>query len=328
MTGFSADAPDGRGFPKVSVVIPNHNGAAWLPQCLESLARQEYRDFEVILVDDASTDESVNLVRGRFPDVRRILLPNNTGFAAAVNQGIAGARGTYVVLLNNDTVAEPGWLTALVRLADTRPREVGAIASKMLRMEDPHRIDDAGDALSWTGAAEKLGHQQPAGDFLEEREVFSVCAGAALYRRSFLKEMGGFDERFFAYLEDVDLGLRGRLAGYRYLFEPGARVLHQGQGSGMSRSQYVRLMTRNRLLLFLKNVPLSLLVKRLPQILRGQIHFLIAYRQPWQSLVGYASLVGCIPHILRERDRMKSSRRIPTSQLDAMLVHGNGTPPS
>jgi len=314
--------------PKVSVVIPNHNGADWLPPCLDSLARQEYRDFEVILVDDGSTDESVALVRDQYPDVRPVVLENNTGFASAVNQGIATARGTYVVLLNNDTVAEPGWLQALVRLVDESSSEVGAIASKMLCMEDPARVDDAGDALSWTGDAQKLGHQQPAGDFVQRREVFSVCAGAALYRRSFLEEIGGFDERFFAYLEDVDLGLRGRLLGYRYLFEPHARILHQGQGSGLSRSRYVRLITRNRLMLFLKSVPLSLLIKRLPRILHGQIHFLIAYRKPWQSLVGYASLFPCLPHILRARHRMKSSRRIPASQLDAMLANGTRTPPS
>jgi GT2 family glycosyltransferase len=176
------------------------------------------------------------------------------------------------------------------------------------------------------GDARKLGHEQPAADFVERREVFSVCAGAALYRLSFLKELGGFDERFFAYLEDVDLGLRGRLLGYRYLFEPAARVLHHGQGSGLSRSLYVRLMTRNRLMLFLKSVPFSLLVKRLPEILRGQIHFMIAYRKPWQSLVGYASLIGCVPHILRERGRMNAARRIPSSRLDAMLTNGTGPP--
>ena len=312
--------------PRVSVVIPNYNGAAWLPRCLEALAQQEYRDFEVILVDDGSTDESVALVGDRYPEARLVVLDNNTGFASAVNRGIAIARGSYVVLLNNDTVAEPGWLTALVRLADTSPTDVGAIASKMLRMEDPDRVDDAGDALSWTGDAEKLGHQQPAGDFVERREVFSVCAGAALYRQFFLEAAGGFDERFFAYLEDVDLGLRGRLLGYRYLFEPAARVLHHGQGSGLSRRLYVRLITRNRLMLFLKSVPLSLLVKHLPQILRGQIHFLIAYRKPWQSLRGYASLIACIPHILRERGKMSSSRRIPSSRLDAMLTHGTGAP--
>ena len=314
--------------PRVSVVIPNYNGAAWLPNCLDGLAGQEYRDFEVILVDDGSIDHSVALVRDRYPDVRLIALDENTGFATAVNRGIAAARGEYVALLNNDTVPKRGWLAALVRLVDESPPEVGAIASKMLRLDDPDRVDDAGDALSWTGDARKEGHGQPAADFTKEREVFSVCAGAALYRQTFLKALGGFDERFFAYLEDVDLGLRGRLLGYRYLFEPDAWVLHRGQGSGLSRSRYVRLITRNRLMLFLKNVPLSLLVRRLPRILRGQLHFFIAYRKPWQSLVGYASLVECIPHILRERRRMKASRCIPPTQLDAMLTNGMNAPPS
>ena len=322
MTGSSPSAS-----PHVSVIVPNYNGAAWLPRCLGGLAQQDYRDFEVVLVDDGSTDTSVTVARECYPDVRLVSRQHNGGFARAVNAGVALARGRYVVLLNNDAIPEPGWLTALVRLADASPDEIGAIASKMLRLEDPERIDDAGDTLSWTGAANKLGHRQAASEFVERRDVFSVCAGAALYRRSFLEELGGFDERFFAYLEDVDLGLRGHICGYRYLFEPAARVLHQGQGSGLSRDHYVRLMTRNRLLLFLKSIPLSLLVKRLPEIVRGQIHFLLAYRKPWQSLAGYASLVPCIPHILRERGRIHALRRLPAVELDRLLINGTGPPP-
>jgi len=313
--------------PNVLVVIPNHNGAVWLPGCLEGLASQTYRDFEVILVDNGSTDDSVVLVRNRYPDVQVIALEHNTGFATAVNRGIGIARGQYVALLNNDAVAKPDWLAALVELADASPTEVGAIASKMLRMDDPDRVDDAGDALSWTGAAQKLGHQQPAKNFVERTEVFSVCAGAALYRQSFLKALGGFDERFFAYLEDVDLGLRGRLLGYRYLFDPTAQVLHKGQGSALSRGHYVRLITRNRLMLFLKSVPLALLVKHLPHLLYGQLYFFIAYRKPWQSLLGYTSLVSCLPHILRERRRMKGLRRIPASELDPLLTSEMSEPP-
>ena len=313
--------------PNVSVVIPNVNGAAWLPNCLDGLASQGYRDFEILLIDNGSTDDSVALVRARYPDVRVIELEHNTGFATAVNKGIAAARGEYVALLNNDTVAKPGWLGALVELADGSSAEVGAIASKMLRMDDPDRVDDAGDALSWIGAAQKLGHQQPASDFNEAREVFSPCAGAALYRSSFLQALGGFDERFFAYLEDVDLGLRGRLLGYRYLFEPQAEVLHKGQGSALSRGEYVRLITRNRLILFTKNVPLGLLVKHLPQLLYGQFYFFIAYGKPWQSLLGYASFVSVLPHVMRARRRMNTDRRVSASAVDRMLTTEMSEPP-
>src|SRR5262249_39310360 len=157
----------------------------------------------------------------------------------AVNLGIRAARGEYVALLNTDTVARPDWLAALVRALDESPPETGAVASKMLSLDDASRIDDAGDALARTGAAENRGHGEPAHRFTRRDEVFSVCAGAALYRRSFLDAVRAFDARFFAYLEDVDLGLRGRLLGFRYVFEPAAEVLHKGHGSELPRADYV-----------------------------------------------------------------------------------------
>jgi GT2 family glycosyltransferase len=308
-------------------VIPNYNGITWLSPCLDALAGQEFRDFEVVLVDNGSTDGSVALLRERFSRVRVIVLERNTGFAAAVNVGIRAARGEYVALLNNDTVAKPRWLGALVQTMNSSPEDVVAVASIMLLMDDPAQVDDAGDVLSWTGAAQKVGHGQSASDFVERREIFSPCAGATLYRRSFLEQLRGFDDRFFAYLEDVDLGLRGRLLGYRYLFEPAAVVLHKGHGSTIPRADYVRLMTRNRIMLFAKNVPLTLLLKHLPQLLYGQLYFLIAYRKPLHSVAGYASLFPCIPHILRERRRILQSRRLSATDLERLLSTEMSEPP-
>jgi GT2 family glycosyltransferase len=315
------------GGPRVSVVIPNYDGVAWLARCLDGLLAQDLRDFEIILVDNGSRDESVALVRERYPAVRRIVLDRNLGFAAAVNRGIAVSRGAYVALLNNDTVVEPGWLSALVLALERSPEEIGAVQSKMLSMENPDRIDDAGDRLSWTGAAQKEGHGLPASEFTEPREIFSPCAGAALYRRSFLEKTRRFDEKFFAYLEDVDLGLRGRLLGYRYLFEPAARVLHRGYGSGIRRSVYVRLATRNRLLIFAKNVPLLLLVKHLPSLLYGQVYFFIVYRRPLQTLAGFLSFLSFLPHVLRERRRTLRSMRVSAAKLETMLTTEMGEPP-
>ena len=312
---------------RVSVVIPNLNGVQWLPGCLDALAAQTFRDQEVLLVDNGSTDGSVALLRARYPQVRLLPLERNTGFAPAVNLGIGAAAGEYVALLNTDTVARPGWLAALVRALDESPPETGAVASKMLSLEDSSRIDDAGDALSWTGAAEKRGHGEPAHRFTQRDEVFSVCAGAALYRRSFLEAVGGFDARFFAYLEDVDLGLRGRLLGYRDVFEPAAEVLHQGHGSGLPRADYVRLITRNRVMLFAKSVPWSLLLKHLPRLLYGQLYFAIAHRRPLASLAGYLSLLPCLAHIGRERRRLRASRRLGVAELDRLLTTRMREPP-
>jgi len=323
MSAFSEPPAD----PRVTVVIPNHNGVGWLPGCLDALAEQRFRDFDVILVDNGSTDASVAWTRASHPQVRCLECERNSGFAMAANRGVEAARGTYVALLNNDTKARPEWLGSLVRALDESPSEVAAIASKMLSMENPEVLDDVGNALSWFGAAEKQGHGKPAGEFTEVEEVFSPSAGATLYRRDFLRELEGFDERFFSYLEDVDLGLRGRLLGYRYLLEPAAEVLHQGHGTGISRSSYVRLMTRNRVLLFAKSIPFPELVRNLPRLLYGQIYFLVAYHKPLQSLLGYLALTGCLGHILQRRRVMAKARRIGRHEIERLISREPLDPP-
>jgi GT2 family glycosyltransferase len=290
-----------------------------LEKCLTGLVQQEYQDFEAILVDNGSTDNSISLAKKGYPDLKVIDLDRNWGFAAAVNRGIQAAQGDYIALLNNDAVAGPRWLQALVQTLDENPPDVAAVASKMLMQDDPHRIDDAGDSLCWTGAAEKVGHRQPASQFTERREIFSACAGATLYRKSFLEMLGYFDEAFFAYLEDVDLGLRGRLCGYRYLIEPTAEVLHKGHGTQIPKSNYVRLMTRNRLMLFLKNMPAGLLIKHLHHLLYGQLYFFIVYRKPLDSAIGYATFAKRLPHVLRERRRIAQHRVLPSQVLDTLI---------
>jgi hypothetical protein len=313
--------------PRVAVVIPNSNGAAWLPGCLDALGAQTFGDHEVILVDNGSDDGSAALVRDRYPQVRVLGLPDRAGFAAAVNTGIGAARGEYVAMLNNDTVARPGWLAALVKTLDESAPEIGAVASKMLSLDDPHLIDDAGDTLSWSSGAAKIGFGEQASGYTDPYEVFSVCAGAALYRRSFLDDVGGFDERFFAYLEDVDIGLRGRLLGYRYVFEPRAEVLHKGQGTALRRSDYVRLITRNRLLLFAKSMPAALLIKHLPRLIYGQLYFALLYRHPIASIAGYLSFLGSLGHVKRERARLRATRRIDAATLDRALTTKLHEPP-
>jgi GT2 family glycosyltransferase len=197
----------------------------------------------------------------------------------------------------------------------------------MLRMDDPDTVDDAGDVLFWTGAAEKVGHGRPASEYDRPREVFAPSGGASLYRRTFLEKMGGFDERFFAYLEDVDIALRGRLRGYRFLYEPAAEVLHKGRGSGIAPSFYVRLITRNRVMLFAKSVPLPQLLRNLGSLLYGQLYFLVVYRRPLSSLWGYASLVPHLRHILRERRKMRPLVRMGAVELQELLSGRMSEPP-
>jgi GT2 family glycosyltransferase len=310
--------------PKVTVVIPNWNTQRWLTGCLGGLRDQRYRDFQVILVDNGSTDNSLAFVRQHYPEVQILAFGENRGFASAVNAGIQQSDSKYVALLNVDTVPQPNWLGSLVKTMEGSPPEVGCLGSKMLAMDNPGLIDDAGNTLSWYGAARKRGMGQPVEAYPEIEEIFSASAGAALYRHTFLEEVGGFDENFDSYLEDIDLGLRGRLLGYRYLYVPSAEVLHKVHGAGLARSRYVYLVTRNRLALLLKNIPLALLLKHSGTLVYGQFYFFLVYKRPLHSLAGIVSFLLALPRISRQRRAIQRDKRISNQALEAVLCNELG----
>lgn len=312
--------------PKVAIIIPNWNTRRWLPGCLDSLRAQTFRDFRIILVDNGSTDDSVVFVQQNYPEVEIICFAQNRGFTAAVNAGIKQTDSEYVVLLNVDTLAQPEWLAHLVNQIEASPGEVAGLSSKMLSIAEPTLIDDAGDTFSWYGSPRKRGSGQPAENYTEVVEVFSPCAGAALYRRTFLDEVGEFDEGFGSYLEDIDLGLRGRLLGYRYLYAPEAQILHKSHGAGIKRARYVFLMTRNRLYVLAKNIPFTLLLKRSPQLLFGQFYFFLVYKRPFHSLAGTFSFLTHLPRILQQRHTIQKRKRIPDQALEGMLSNELGEP--
>jgi len=305
--------------PRVAVIIPNWNTRRWLPGCLDGLRAQTFQDFVVLLVDNGSNDDSVEFVQAQYPEVQIVTLLENRGFAAAVNVGIAATQSQYVALLNVDTEPTQAWLDALVAALDAAPADVGGIASKMLQLTDPMRLDNAGDTFSWYGSACKQGMGEPAHIYNIPREVFSICAGAALYRRDFLQAVGGFDERFESYLEDIDLGVRGRLLGYRYSYEPSAEILHQSHGAGIPHARYVTLMMRNRLAVLTKNFPLGLLFKHLGTLLYGQFYYFLAYKRPWHAVQGWGSFVLMLPYLLRRRREILKRKQISDAELEAML---------
>jgi GT2 family glycosyltransferase len=313
--------------PKVTVIIPNWNGMRWLDACLGALARQDTTGFVIIVVDNGSTDGSLAFIAQHYPQVEVIALSRNTGFAHAVNVGSERATTPYVLLLNTDTVVYPDFISRLIARMEAAEPDIAAIHPQMLRLDDPGRIDDAGDALSWYGAATKRGHDEPVSEHAEEQEIFSPSGGASLYRRDALCHLGGFDENFFAYLEDVDLGLRGRLRGHRYLYLPAAKVLHKSHGASLHLSRYVELITRNRLLLFAKNVPTSLLLKHFPQLLYGQIYFLLAYARPLASLRGYWAFLRCLPATLRQRRAVLAGKRVAPDPWERWISNEPPQPP-
>jgi GT2 family glycosyltransferase len=279
------------------------------------------------VVDNGSTDDSVDFLRRNYPEIELLTFPRNLGFAPAVNAGIAQAHSDYIVLLNVDTIPQPRWLETLVSTIEQSPPDVGSLASKMLRLEDPTLIDDAGDILSWYGSALKRGLGQPAKDYNREEEIFSACAGAALYRRTLFENAGNFDEAFGSYLEDIDLGLRAAILGYRCLFVPSAEIYHQGHGAGIAKKNYVYLMTRNRLALIAKSIPWKLLFKHSGTLLYGQFYYLLAYKKPLYSLKGFLSFIISLPHILKQRQRIQQRRRVSDQEIDAMLTHELGEIP-
>jgi len=307
--------------PKVTVIIPNWNTESWLTGCLEGLRMQSYREFRVILVDNGSTDNSLTLVRENYPEVEILAFAENRGFAPAVNAGIRQASSEYIALLNVDTIPQPDWLGSRVEVIEQSPPEVGAVTSKILSLDNPDIIDDAGNTLSWYGSANKRGLGESAINYPELEEVFSISGAASLYRRSFLENSGFFDEYFISYLEDIDLGLRGRLLGYRYLYVPTAKVLHQWRGAGIPRPKYIFLSTRNRLALLGKNIPWSLILRHFHTLLFGQFYFLLVYKKPFYSLAGVGSFLLALPRILRQRREIQKRKRISNQTLDSMLCH-------
>jgi hypothetical protein len=244
----------------VSVVVVNWNRKELLRACLASLARQTGVESETIVVDNGSTDGSADMAAGEFGSCV-IRNSENRGFCEANNQGIAAARGEFIALLNNDAEAEPGWLAALLRVCGSRP-EVGMAASKVLVWEDPKRIDKAGHVIFPDGQNRGRGTGDvDRGQYDREEEVLWPDGCAAMYRKSMLDRIGGFDEDFFAYGDDAELGLRARIAGWRCIYTPDAVVRHhRGSTMGKGSGRRLELIERNRVLLALKLFPWSLLV--------------------------------------------------------------------
>jgi GT2 family glycosyltransferase len=296
--------------PAPAVVIPNWNGRHWLPACLASLAAQELVPSEVIIVDNGSTDGSLEYLRDAHPAVRVIALEANTGFAHAANRGLRAASGDAVALINTDVELDPDWLRRMAAALEGHPGSA-AVACKMLSLADPDRVYDAGDVLRRDGACEQRGRfARDDGRFDAPGEVFGACAGAALYRRDVVLSVGGFDERYFAYLEDVDLALRLRLAGWDCRYEP-VVARHAGEGSSHQLSgAHHYLIARNTLILVARAYPLAWA----GPVLYRQLSWLVAAaraRRLGPHLRGLAAGLRAAAGMRRERRTLRLSAAVP-----------------
>lgn len=240
----------------ISVVIPNYNGGKYIEGCLESLKRQTLEPDEIIIVDNASSDRSLDIIQGKYNNyVKLIKMQSNKGFSIAVNEGIKKSIHKYVVLLNNDTEVEEDWLKELHNEIK-KDEDIFSVCSKMLRFDNRDIVDDVGDGYTVLGWATKRGDGKPEKKYTESCEVFSSCAGAAIYRRDIFEKIGYFDENFFAYLEDIDISYRAKIYGFKNYFAAGARVYHIGSATSGSRHNAfkVKLSARNNIFLIHKNM--------------------------------------------------------------------------
>ncbi len=316
--------------PFISVIVPNWNGSRYLAGCLDSLRSQSYRQFEVLVVDNGSSDGSDRMVPELYPEFRLVALSSNRGFAAAVNEGIRHSKGDLVVLLNNDAEAEAGWLERLAEASVVHP-EVSFFTSKILLYDRRDVIHSAGDFYSKDGVPGNRGvWQQDRGQFDREEYVLAACGAASGWRRSLFEDVGLFDESLFMYCEDVDLSLRAQLRGHHCLYLPGARVYHRlsATGGGETASYYCG---RNFITVAVKNLPSEMVRRYWAELIRTQAHFAVHSIRHLRERAARARLRGQlaglleIPRRLGQRRALQAGRKAPEGYLTPLLREPEST---
>ncbi len=310
----------------VTAVVLNYDGRRFLETILPSLERQTAAGMDVLVVDNGSRDDSVAWLAREWPSVQVVELPENIGITAALNRGVEAARTDIVVLLNNDMELHPDCVGELVAALEGHPA-AGSVCAKLLDFERRELLDGAGDELRWTGIGNRRGHGElDRGQYDEPGPIFGACAGAAAYRRSALERVGPFDERFFAYFEDVDWGFRAQLAGIGCRYVPSAVAYHMGSATVGTASDFSRYhVWRNAIWLVVKNYPLSSLVRHAPQLVLYQTLVLasaLKERKGRVLLRAWRDALGGLPDVLRERRRVQRSRRIGARGLEAVVRAG------
>jgi GT2 family glycosyltransferase len=309
--------------PLVTVIIVYWNGASVIDRCLNSLFAQTFQDFEVLVVDNGSTENTLTDVNLRWPRVKLIRLDKNQGFAAANNIAARSARGQWLALLNSDAFPEPGWLEALLDASHKHP-DLFFFTSCQIQANNPDKLDGTGDLYHIGGIAWRRQSNEPVEQAIQViDEVFSACGAAAFYPRDVFLQAGGFDEDFFSYLEDVDLSFRLRLLGYRCLYVPQAKVLHVGSASLGKESEFaIYYSQRNMLWIFLKNMPSPYFWKYLPLHLVMNMGFSLYYSLcccPCASLRAAKDTMLGIPSALRKRKEIQSIINVDIQELKRVI---------
>jgi GT2 family glycosyltransferase len=310
----------------VAVVIVNYNAGDLLKKCLACLAQQTVTPNKIIIFDNASDDGSIREIADLYPDILVIQSLANVGFAAANNQAARQAQECeWLALLNPDAFPEPTWLEELLHATTAYPT-VTSFCSKMISGRDEQLLDGTGDMYDVLGRASRRNYQQvPAHDCDEAGEVFSACAASALYKHAVFNEVGGFDEDFFCYYEDVDLGFRMQLAGYNCRYVPKAVVYHMGSAiSGLNSDFCLYYCHRNLIWAYIKNMPLLLLLLYLPGHILLNVLYLVLYSRQAQFRIvlkaKWDAIKGCV-RMLRKRWAIQKTKKIKSMQLRKKMAH-------
>ncbi len=316
--------PNSRSPLKVSVVVPNWNGMRFVGMCLDSLAKLDFADYEVIVVDNGSSDGSREMIEEQYPDVRLLKLPENMGFAIACNEGIKASNAEYIVLLNNDIEVTPDWLRELYEGMERHP-ECGMGTTKMMFLDQRDVFYNTGDLFhSWSAGGGRGQGEKDVGQYEKEDYVFGACAGAGIYRRTFFNQVGLFDEDFFIFAEDVDLNMRGQLQGFRAVYLPKAKVYHIGTATvGLYSDRYVYLCKRNDLWVFIKNYSLKMYFKFIFSIWKHQFADIkyFTYRGQGQVLLKSKwDALKLLPQMLFRRSQIQQSRTAYDHEVEKLII--------
>ena len=303
--------------PRASIIIVSYNNREDITRCLESVRRTACPGYEVIVVDNASTDGSADAVAAGFPEATTVRSSANLGFGGGCNLGATRARAEFLVFLNPDTIVEPGWLSALVNALDANSR-VGLVTSKILMLGEPERINTCGNTVHLSGLTLCRGLGASSRSYQKEEEVDAVSGAAFAIRRDVFQSLGGFDESMFLYMEDTDLSLRARLAGWESLFAPQSIVYHDYSLKVFPLKVFYQ--ERNRYLMLLKNFRWATLVALVPALLMAEAitwGFVLLYdrRNIWNKLKAYQWTVRNWGAIMNKRRTTQSSRKTGDHEL-------------
>lgn len=307
---------------KVSVIIPNWNGQNLLKDCLNSLTGQSFKDFEIIVVDNNSSDQSVSYITNNFPQVKIIKLKKNYGFARAINEGVRASINRYVVFLNNDTKVDKEYLKSLIKCANSHP-EVVSVNPKILNFYTPKLIDGVGILINEAGQAKSIGWQEEdKGQYDKEQYIFGATGTASLFQRLDFIKIGGFDENYFMYSEEVDFAFRAEFLGYRSIYCPTAVVFHKHKATAKKMPQHIEYWQfRNMMQTIIKDFPIPILIKKWRWVKIILIFFNTIFYQLkngffWPPLMVCLYLLFNLPRLLSERGKIQSKKIVSNEYIE------------